>query len=55
MLRRLTTCPTALGPSFVSLAPLNARAAAASTAGAKARKKSRSEVAPEFEGAAAPA
>ena len=55
MLRRLTTCLSALDLLFVSLAPLNARAAAAPTAGAKARKKSRSKVAPEFEGAAAPA
>ena len=55
MLRRLNTCLTVPDLMFVSLAPLNARAAAASTAGAKALKKSRSKVAPEFEGAAADA
>jgi hypothetical protein len=53
MLRRLTTCLTALSLLLVSFAPLNVRAAAASAAGAKARKKSRSKVAPEFVGAAA--
>ena len=53
MLRRLNTCLTVPDLSSVSLSPLNARAAAASTAGAKALKKSCSKVAPQFEGAAA--